>query len=154
MMANLVWHYTAERVALEGILRDGCIHPAYVGIGGHEKPVAWFSSHPKYEPTAIKHISDAAGVTRAMTLVEQMERLGCARIAIDRSDALPWARLAKVAKISPTQQRRMLRMAREIGGSPTDWFGVIGPVPRALWLAVEVMRGGRWVELEQTQGAA
>jgi len=150
----LVWHYTVEQEKLESILRDGCLWPAIVGIGGNEKPVTWFSSHPRYEPTAIKWLGSRDGTTRAMTLAEQIERFGCARIGIDRGDALPWARLVKAAKISPTMQRKLIRAAREVGGNASEWFGVMGPVPRDLWRAVEVMRRGQWTSYEETAPAA
>lgn len=149
-----VWHYTTEAHHLPGILRDGCIHPATVGIGPRERPVVWFSSRLTYEPTAIKVARDLPdGSTQLGTLADQIEAVGAARIGIDAGDALPWARLVKAAKISPTTERRLIRAARAVGGSAADWFGVVGEVPRELWRAVEVMRAGRWVAADDAARA-
>jgi hypothetical protein len=141
-----LWHYTSEAHHLPLILRDGSIHPATVGIGTHERPVVWFSSRQDYEPTAIKVARDLPdGSSQLGELADQIEAVGAARIGIDPGAALPWARLVKAAKISPTTQRRLIRAARAVGGSAADWFGVVGEVPRPLWRAVQVMRAGRWV---------
>lgn len=144
-MSTYVWHYTTEQQRLPGILLDGVIQAAVIGLSGHEKPVTWFSSNPRYEPTAIKVLLMPDGSMRQLTLNEQIERAGAARIAINRADAMPWARLIAAAKISPTQQRRLFRAAR--GANPGDWYGVIGSVPRERWCGVEVMRDGKWAAL-------
>lgn len=108
-MPAVVWHYTAESEKLASILRDGLLCPLAPGIGEREEPITWFSAHPKYEPSAIKMLCGPSGTVRPMTLAEQIERFGCARIGIDRAGAIPWARLVIVTKSSPTTQRALIR---------------------------------------------
>ena len=49
-------HYTTGQ-KLDLILRSGAILPTTAKVPPHEKPVAWFSTSPRWEPTASKYPS-------------------------------------------------------------------------------------------------
>jgi len=48
-----VYHYTTG-TRLKQIINSGHILPTAAKIEPHEKPVAWFSASPEWEPTATK----------------------------------------------------------------------------------------------------
>ena len=48
-----VYHYTTG-TRLKQIINSGAIKPTTAKIEPHEKPVAWFSTSPEWEPTATK----------------------------------------------------------------------------------------------------
>ena len=50
---EIIYHYTTG-LKLRGIINSGCIKPTTAKIEPHEKPVAWFSTSPQWEPTATK----------------------------------------------------------------------------------------------------
>ena len=50
---SFAWHYTTGQ-KLAAILRSGVILPTTAKVPPHEKPVAWFSTSPTWEPTATK----------------------------------------------------------------------------------------------------
>lgn len=49
----VVHHYTTG-LKLRSIINSGAIKPSTAHVPAHEKPVAWFSTSPEWEPTASK----------------------------------------------------------------------------------------------------
>ena len=72
----MAWHYTtADR--LQGIQSTGLLLPATAGVPATERPVAWFSLHSRFEPTAAKGLIDATtGQRRTATLAEMLALCG------------------------------------------------------------------------------
>ncbi len=52
------WHYTTGD-KYELIKKSGLLLPADIGISPPERPILWFSTHPRYEPTALKPLCGA-----------------------------------------------------------------------------------------------
>ena len=50
---HTVFHYTTG-LKLQQIINSGAIQPTTAGIEPQEKPVAWYSTSPHWEPTASK----------------------------------------------------------------------------------------------------
>jgi hypothetical protein len=48
-----IFHFTTGK-KLKQIINSGCIKPTTAKIEPHEKPVAWFSTQERWEPTASK----------------------------------------------------------------------------------------------------
>jgi hypothetical protein len=125
-----LWHYTVGH-KLPPIRNTGALLPTGVRIAPSEAPVLWFSADPVYEPTAIKLVQMPSqhGLHRP-TMSELHELIGVFRfrLASDDERLVPWSRLQRRARISPTGVASMLRAGIEIGAKPTNWFGVMSPV--------------------------
>ena len=142
------FHYTTEN-RLEIILQSEIILLAGSGIENkNEKPCAWVSSNPKWEPTATKMIRNQKGEPTQMTFEEQLKNFGCARIEVEPKGLLPWKTIRKTAKIKPRMADAMESWGIQIGGSPSEWFGSFSPIDINRWIRAEIFRDGKWVEYE------
>jgi len=141
---QIVWHYTIE-VCFQGIVAAGQIEPAGLYVEERERLGVWFSRHPTWEPTATKGIVDASTypASRWATRKEMLE-LGLARIGVDAAGLSTWVQHRKVSGVSAAMARRLVLSAAERGANPGDWLVHYGPVPRAMWIAVQRWEGAGW----------
>lgn len=138
----IIYHYTTQK-AINSILSNTFLHPALGGVIPPEKPAVWFSSNPKWEPTANKSILTPDGHTRLLTTKDMFELIPLYRFGIDSREALPWAQLVRKARISRKMQRFLIEVGRQRGARPTDWYGILTLVPIDN-LVFEAWRENQW----------
>ena len=126
-------HYTTGQ-KLDLILRSGHILPTTAKVPPHEKPVAWFSTSPQWEPTATKF--PAPG--KLGQLMTAQAQGGLARIQVPTSvtphriQDLPW-----LAGTTPEDWLGLVLAGLELGSDPNTWRFTLAPVPIALFREVE-----------------
>jgi hypothetical protein len=144
----IVYHYTTSE-KLNSIYADGLLLPSAIGIGNREIPIVWFSSNPRWEPTANKSIGYRANgldvPVRPLTTSEMAGMFTLVRFGIHASRTLPWHQLRKAARIAHTEQRRLIRRARRVGSTPIDWFGSLDPIPIAETIREDMNPSREWV---------
>lgn len=139
----IAWHYTTT-AGFESIAASGFLWPATAGIVPSERPVAWFSLHPKFEPTAFKATLDPSSGKRRRLTWEEMRGLGPYRLGLKPRQLLCGDTLRRAARISTREWRVLRDEGFAQGANPDDWFGHVGPVPLAR-LTVQVLgRGCVW----------
>ena len=128
-----VFHYTTG-LKLEHILRSGEIRPTTTRVPGNEKPVAWFSTSPTWEPTATK-VPNLGKVGQLMTACA---RGSLARIAVP-SSAAPYcfSQFPALAGTTPAGWLGLLLAGLELGADPSAWRFTPTPVPTALFREIE-----------------
>jgi len=130
-----VYHYTTG-LKLKQIINSGAIRPATAKIEPHEKPVAWFSTSPEWEPTATKvPIPGMAG--QIMTAKSQG---GLARITVI------FPQLPLIAGTKPSVCIGLLVAGLELGSDPDTWRftpEVLFPRGRVLRLRQQQVAGDR-----------
>ena len=130
---SFAWHYTTGQ-KLDLILRSGAILPTTAKVPPHEKPVAWFSTSPQWEPTASKFPAPGK-LGQIMTAQAQG---GLARIQVPTSAAphriedLPW-----LAGTTPEDWLGLVLAGLELGADPGLWRFTLSPVPVPLFSVVE-----------------
>ena len=128
-----VFHYTTG-LKLRSIINSGCIRPTTAKIEPNEKPVAWFSTSPEWEPTATKvPIPGMAG-----QIATAQAQGGLVRITVPGS-AAPYVfpRLPLIAGTKPSVCIGLLIAGLELGSDPDTWRFTPTPVPTALFRDVE-----------------
>jgi len=139
----IVWHYTTG-VVLPRILADGEIKQAVAGIEPNEKPAVWFSSHPVWEPTATKGVSDDNGIRRWATR-EEMLAVGLVRIGVMQETAPHnWMAYKRLSGVSDRMAGAMRITGYDKGARISQWFVSFDPVPREKWVSIEVWNGSEW----------
>jgi len=128
-----LFHYTTG-LKLKQIINSGHIKPTTPHINPHEKPVAWFSTSPTWEPTATKcPIPGKAG-----QLITARAQNGLVRISLPRNTApYLFQQLPLIAGTSPTTFITLLLAGFELGADPLSWRFTLHPVPVALFREVE-----------------
>lgn len=134
----IAWHYTT-REKYELIRESGILLPAAYGVEPPELPILWFSTHPKFEPTAIKPAMDAEGNVRELTLDELYQyagglfRFGChiSRLRFGENSR-------KAARMKSICWRRLAKDAASLKGNAKDWWGYVGSLPLSE-VSVEMM---------------
>jgi hypothetical protein len=145
--AGTVYHYTS-RNALARILQAGAIRP-HKALPTDRVALVWFSTNGVWEPASGR--PSPLNPRQPMTF-DQLSQLhgGLARLLVDGSAAeLDFATMRTL--ISP----EFLALTKGYGGAwfrqnQWRWYGTRKAVPREYWLAVEVWKGPRWVELPYT----
>ena len=141
----IAWHYTTGE-KFELIKKSGLLLPAEIGVVPPERPIVWFSTHRKFEPTAMKPLADGRGVIRMLTLEEMREmgkglfRFGCpvGRLKFGEN-------LRKEAKMTSIMWRALAKRGAQVKATSADWWGHVGPVALAD-VSVEVMNDRQvWV---------
>jgi hypothetical protein len=142
------YHYTPE-FRLSEIIDSGLIKLATESVyAPKEKACVWVSTHPQWEATATKMVSDQFGNLRLMTFKEQLERFGCARIQVKPVGFIHWGKIKHLAKMNLEQAKRMELTGIEIGGNPKEWFGSFDPIKKENWIRAEVFKNGEWTEYQ------
>jgi hypothetical protein len=128
-----IFHYTTGS-KLRSIINSGAIKPTTAHIEPNEKPVAWFSTCPAWEPTATKcPIPGKLG-----QLITATAQNGLVRITVPASVAPhTFQDLPAVAGTSPTGFMGLLLAGLELGADPSAWRFTPTPVPTALFREIE-----------------
>lgn len=130
-----LWHYTTG-AKLDLILRLGAIVPTTAKVPPHEKPVAWFSTSPTWEPTATK-VPIPGKLGQLATAHAQQ---GLVRIQVPASAAPHRIQdLPRLAGTSPDDWIGLVLSGLELGADPTTWRFTLSPVPVSLFHAVEFL---------------
>jgi len=130
-----VFHYTTGR-KLDLILRSGAILPTTAKVPPHEKPVAWFSNSPQWEPTATK-VSIPGKLGQLATAHAQQ---GLVRIQVPASAAPHRIQdLPRLAGTSPDDWLGLVLAGLELGADPSAWRFSLVPVPVSLFREVEFL---------------
>jgi hypothetical protein len=130
---DTIFHYTTGS-KLKQIINSGCIKPSTAHVPANEKPVAWFSTSPDWEPTASK--TSVPG--KAGQLITANAQHGLARITVPASVA-PYAiqYLPRIAGASVQDYTGLILAGLELGADPSTWRFTLNPVPTALFREVE-----------------
>ena len=128
-----IYHYTTGS-KLRSIINSGAIEPTTAHIEPHEKPVAWFSTSPVWEPTATKcPVPGKLG-----QLITAKAQNGLVRITVPASVAPhTFQDLPAVAGTSPAGFMGLLLAGLELGADPSAWRFTPTPVPTALFREIE-----------------
>jgi hypothetical protein len=142
----VVFHYTTG-LKLRQIIKSGDIKPSTAHVPPIEKPVAWFSTSPEWEPTATK-VSIPGKAGQVATAKAQS---GLVRITVPTSCA-PY-RLQQLPKIAGTALHAytgLLLAGLELGADPGAWRFTPTPVPTALFREVEFydFANDRWLAVD------
>jgi hypothetical protein len=141
-----LFHYTTGQ-KLAAILRSGAILPTTAKVPPHEKPVAWFSTSPTWEPTCTK-VPIPGKPGQFMTARAQG---GLARIQVPASAAPHRIQdLPRLAGTTPAEWLGLLLAGLELGADPNTWRFTLVPVPVALFHAVEFFdfATDRWLAVD------
>ena len=130
---NTLFHYTTG-LKLKKIINSGAIKPTTAKIEPHEKPVAWFSTSPQWEPTATK----APIPGKQGQLLTAKAQSGLVRITVPGTCApYVFPQLPLIAGTSPQACIGLLPAGLELGSEPYTWRFTPTPVPTALFREVE-----------------
>lgn len=123
----IAYHYTTGQ-KFELIKESGMLLPADIGMRPNEQPVLWFSSHPRYEPSALKPVADEYGNFIKLLNVKEMHELagGLFRFGISTDKLKRGEELRKAAKITATVWRQLEKRGKKLKANPIDWFGYVG----------------------------
>ena len=130
---DVFYHYTTG-LKLRSIINSGCIKPTTAKIEPHEKPVAWFSTSPTWEPTATK----APVPGKQGQIITAKAQNGLVRITVPATCA-PYAfpQLPLIAGTSIKACIGLLHAGLELGADPRAWRFTPTPVPMCLFREVE-----------------
>ena len=134
----IAWHYTTGE-KYELIKKCGLLLPADIGVTAPERPILWFSTHQRFEPTALKPLASAQGIIRMLTMEELRDmagglvRFGCPVTRLKFGE-----NLRKEAKMQSIIWRGLAKSAARVKASQSDWWGYVGSMALAE-VTVEVM---------------
>ena len=143
---EVIYHYTTG-LKLKQIIDSGCIKPTTAKIEPHEKPVAWFSTSPQWEPTATK--VSIPGVQGQIETAKAQG--GLVRITVPGTCApYVFPQLPPIAGTSPQACIGLLLAGLELGSEPNTWRFTPTPVPTALFREVEFydFANDRWLAVD------
>jgi len=128
-----IYHYTTG-LKLKQIINSGCIRPTTAKIESHEKPVAWFSTHKQWEPTATK-----VPIPGMQGQIETAKAQGgLVRITVPGTCApFIFPQLPLIAGTKPSVCIGLLIAGLELGSTPDTWRFTLEPVPTSLFREVE-----------------
>ena len=138
-----LFHYTSE-VRLSQILKSGHIKLATACIPKNEKPAAWLSTNPNWEPTATKPSSHSEKPNK-----KKNERtIGLARIKVDwTKDIISYQEFKNTSGVIEAEYHALAKVGRDQGANPDEWYACYRPIENDEWRSVEVWREGRWIKL-------
>jgi hypothetical protein len=128
-----IFHFTTGS-RLRSIINSGHILPSTAHIEPNEKPVAWFSTCPAWEPTATKcPIPGKLG-----QLLTAKAQNGLVRITVPGTCApFVFPQLPLIAGTKPSVCIGLLLAGLELGADPSAWRFTPTPVPTALFREIE-----------------
>ena len=141
-----IYHYTTG-LKLRSIINSGAIKPTTAKIEPHEKPVAWFSTSPQWEPTATK--VSIPGVQGQIETAKAQG--GLVRITVLRTCApYVFPQLPLIAGTSPQACIGLLLAGLELGADPGTWRFTPTPVPTFLFREVEFydFASNQWLAID------
>ena len=128
-----IYHYTTG-LKLRSIINSGCIKPTTAKIEPNEKPVAWFSTSPEWEPTATK--VPIPGIQGQIETAKA--QAGLVRITVPGTCApYVFSQLPLIAGTSPQACIGLLLAGLELGSDPNTWRFTPTPVPTFLFRDIE-----------------
>ncbi|CAJ3120226.1 Uncharacterised protein [Burkholderia pseudomallei] len=142
----IAWHYTTGQ-KFELIKQTGILLPADIGVAPPELPILWFSTHPRYEPSAMKPLGDSTGNIVRMLTLDEMRELGGGlyRFSYPISHLKCGENLRKAAKMSSIWWRRLVKGGANLKADPADWWGHVGSLSLSK-VTVETMDSNkRWI---------
>ena len=144
------WHYTTgDKYKL--IKKSGLLLPADIGVCAPERPILWFSTHPRFEPTAMKPLCNERGFIRMLTLDELREMAGgLVRFGCPVSLLKFGENLRKEAKMKSKVWRGLAKTAAKVNATQSDWWGHVGSMTLDD-VTVEVMNNHMRWRPEDTQ---
>ena len=147
-----IYHYTTG-MKLRQIINSGGIKPTTAKIEPHEKPVAWFSTIPKWEPTATKvPVPGMAG-----QIATARAQGGLVRITVSGTCApYIFPQLPLIAGTKPSVCIGLLVAGIKLGSDPDTWRFTPSPVPANLFRHVEFydFASNQWLEVDLAELAA
>lgn len=133
------YHYTvSDRIA--SIKKHG-IKLAWAGVSASEKKAVWFSTNSIYENTACKAGTKSLAGMIAFGFIP-------VRYVVDM-EMFDWEYHKTHSGINPAIARGLEESGKQVNANPTEWYAVYEPVSE--WLAVEVYRDGKWIELDEDE---
>lgn len=145
----IAWHYTTGQ-KYELIKQTGILLPAEAGVEPPEQPILWFSTHPRYEPSALKPIeapTTREGI-RLLTLDEMYEMAdGLYRFGYPIAELKCGENLRKAAKMPSIWWRRLAKRAANLKADPADWWGHVGSLPLSAVTVEKMDTNKRWVSV-------
>jgi hypothetical protein len=144
-----VFHFTTG-AKLRSIINSGYIKPSTAHVPPNEKPVAWFSTSPEWEPTATKRsIPGKLG-----QLITAKAQGGLVRITVPGTCApYVFQQLPLLAGTKPSVCIGLLIAGLELGSDPDTWRFTPASVPTALFREVEFFdfANDTWVAVDMTE---
>jgi hypothetical protein len=130
---DVLYHYTTG-LKLRSIINSGCIKPTTAKIEPNEKPVAWFSTSPTWEPTATKvPVPGKQG-----QIITAKAQSGLVRITVPATCApYVFPQLPLIAGTSIKACIGLLHAGLELGADPRAWRFTPTPVPVCLFREIE-----------------
>jgi hypothetical protein len=142
----VIFHFTTG-LKLRSIINSGCIRPSTAHVPANEKPVAWFSTSPDWEPTATK--CPVAG--KPGQVITAKAQNGLVRITVPGSVAPhEIQQLPKIAGTTLQAYTGLILSGLELGANPGAWRFTPTPVPTALFREVEFhdFANDRWLAVD------
>jgi len=144
----MLYHYTIG-YHLPDILKDGALRPT-ARHPGSRISVLWLSTHPRWEPSAVKTVHDDGrdviiGLDRLVT-----RGRGVFRFAVEpRQRMLGWREYVEASAIDHDFAEHLDTSGREGGADPAQWFACLEDVPRSQWRSIEMWQrdAQSWAEL-------
>jgi hypothetical protein len=153
MAEQIAWHYTTGDYLIE-IVKSGEIRPATANVPANERPAAWFSLEPHWEPTAQKALRNPDGAVVRLGMQGTYERCGgLARIGV-ALETCPhdWRAFKRLGGARAGMLRHMEKLGRAQGADPALWRVSFEPVPQRLWTAIDVWDGQLWERKAEARG--
>jgi hypothetical protein len=141
-----IFHYTTG-TRLRSIINTGAINPTTAKIEPHEKPVAWFSTQDRWEPTCTK--APIPGMQGQIATAQAQG--GLVRITIPGTCApFGFPQLPLIAGTKPSICIGLLLAGLELGSNPETWRFTPTPVPTAMFRQVEFydFASDRWLAID------
>jgi len=143
-----LYHYTIG-YHLPDIIADGALRPT-ARHPGSRVSVLWLSSHPRWEPSAVKTIQE-----HGRDVIIGLERLatrgrGVFRFEVEPAQALlSWPEYVELSAIDPEFAEHLDSSGRQGGADPAQWRACLQPVPREQWRRIEMWQPAQqsWTEL-------
>jgi len=148
---KIIWHYTHSK-ALDSILSDGILKVSQADkkLIKTATPSLWFSSNQVWEPIATKAVSNRFGERFSLTVEQQYELLGLARIGVNYNESYyTWAKYRHYSGLTYAILDGMEKAGIEMGASPKDWFCSLKNITEEKWVNVQLWDGTKWVDVEE-----
>lgn len=146
-----LYHYTIG-YHLPAIVGDGRLR-ANARHRGSAMPVLWLSTHPVWEPSAVKQVVDADGTLQIIGREQLVTRgRGVFRFVVAPTQPLfDWAQYVAMSGVDPELARHLEDSGRRGGADPAQWRVCLADVPAAQWLAIELYAPttSTWIALER-----
>jgi hypothetical protein len=143
---DVLYHYTTG-LNLRSIINAGAIRPTTAKIEPHEKPVAWFSTQDRWEPTCTK--VPIPGMQGQIATAQAQG--GLVRITVPGTCApYIFSQLPLIAGTTPRACFGLLIAGLELGSDPDTWRFTPTPVPTAMFREVEFydFASDRWLAID------